>query len=890
MQAPLLTTKLNIPPLRPHHVPRSRLTSQLNSNLSAGNQLLRKLSFISAPAGYGKTTLVLEWLDQLSNLSAENFSPSRAAWLTLDENDNDPVRFISYILAAIQRIQPGYGDGTKALLGSAQLPPEEIILTTLLNEMDAISGVFFLVLDDYHSIHTPDIHQQVAFLLEHQPAHMHLVLVTREDPLLPLSRLRAGGDMVEIRQEDLRFSPEECAKFLQDVMGIPLSRAEIEALERRTEGWIAGLQLAAFSMQGLEDTTGFIRAFTGSHRFILDYLMEEVYRRQPKTTRDFLLKTSILDRLCGSLCDAVAGVESSQKILEHLDHANLFITPLDQSREWYRYHRLFADLLHHRLRQAKGIQESDLQNRASRWFEENNHLPESIEHAIKASNWERAKVLVSSINSEMLKRGENATLHRWYNQFPREVLLENPKICLDYCWILLLSGQFDKSVPLLDRLEKIAPENSAFLGEIMTAQAYQARGQGDNARMVDRSQQARKLLPKDSADSRGIVTLNLVLAYWHMGDMAATEETLTESLEAAKSSGNHYALITGKIFQGRVHAVRGKLKKAANFFHEAIEQGRQMPINALAHMDLGTLHYEWNNLEDSTQHLENALAISQRDKNDEFSAVGWMLLARTRLAQGNLAGAVEILSKSQELVQTGAIPVGNAARVNQMAVLLALAQGDLKAANMHAATLEDQLGSNQVARLDVHPFYRFLGITKARLMIANQELKAARQYLGDLESAAIQGDWGYGLIAVRVWQALAAEDMEKSIKYLREALQTAGPEGYLQTFIEAGPPLLPYLTEADRRGIGPGYVNRITEAIGIAGEIAADQSSLVEPLSPRELEVLGLLAAGLSNRQIAEKLIISLGTAKTHIHNIYGKLEVSNRAQAIARAREHHLV
>jgi LuxR family maltose regulon positive regulatory protein len=882
MQTPLLTTKLNIPPLRHDRVTRPRLVAHLNKGLMAGTRFLRKLSFVSAPAGYGKTTMVLEWLDQISILDPESKLGDSIAWVSVDESDNDPARFISYIIAAIQRVQPGYGEATAALVHSPQPPPWEAILTTLINEMAAIVQPFLLLLDDYHTIRTPEIHRQVGFLLEHQPHHMHLVLITREDPLLPLSRLRAGGQMVEIRQDELRFSPSECAEFLQVVMGIPLSGAEIAALERRTEGWIAGLQLAAFSLRGHDNPAGFVKAFTGSNRFVLDYLVEEVYKRQPVELQDFLLKTSILDRLSGPLCNAITGIDNSQEILENLEQVNLFIISLDQSRTWYRYHRLFAELLHHRLRGTVKLDEVDLNNRASQWFEANNFIGEAIDYAIAASNWDRAGSLVSNFTTEMLKRGEIATLIRWFDKFPQEVLLGNPRLCFNYCWPLLLSGQFEKAAPLLDHVERIAKDVPLFFGEVMAAQAYLARALGDHAKMVACSERALELLPKTSVESRGLVAINLGLAYWHMGMMEAAEEALTEAMETGKASDNHYSMLTALIFQGRVHAVRGQLHKAASYFQNALERGGRIPINALAHMDLGTLHYEWNNLEKSAQHLEAAIEFSRLGKNDEFVVSSWIRLARTRLAQGDQKSAVDILSKAQDRVQVGDIPIGTAARVAAMAVLVALARNDLGTALAHADQLNEQL--------DAHSFYRFLGLAKARLLIAQNDLEAASNYLKNLKETASKSGWGYGLIATQVWQALAAGDPAATMDYLVDALEKAEPEGYIQTFVEGGQKLIPHLREAARRGIEPDYVRRILDALGDTRTQSRDQTALVEPLSPRELEVLHLLIAGLSNRQIAEKLVISTGTAKTHVHNICGKLGARNRTEAAVRARELGLV
>ena len=883
MSAPLLTTKLNIPPLQPHLVKRPRLIAQLNYNLWHQEEFLRKLTLFSAPAGYGKTSLAIEWINTISqSQSFEAKSKIRTAWLSLGDSDNDPILFLAYIIAAIQRIEPTFGEGTNQLIQSPQPPPGEVILTTLLNEIAAIAQPFILVLDDYHSIQTPAIHQQLGIFIESQPSTMHLVLISREDPLLPIARLRAHSQLLEIRQEDLRFSYEECADFLQNAMGISLLTEHVAALERRTEGWIAGLQLAALSMQGHPDPADFIQAFTGSSRFVLDFLVEEVFNRQSRRIQEFLIKTSILDRLSGPLCDAITQSQDGQTLLETLEQTNLFIVPLDQSRSWYRYHRLFAELLRHRLRNSNRIKEADLHNSASRWFRQHDFIHEAFQHAVSAENWGLAAELVTNASTEMLKRGEVSTLMRWFGKFPQEVILANPRLCFDYCWPLLLTAQFETAAPLLDHVEKFAQEIPPFLGEVLAAQAFLARGQGDNARMVERSQRALKLLPKDSNNSRCLVSINLVLAYWHMGQMEATEQVLDEAIETSQAIGNTYSLMTAIIFKGRVFAVRGQLHQAAEFFQQAIVEGGKIPINALAHLDMATLHYEWNQLTESDQHLQAAIELCQRGQNNEFLVGSLMFLTRLRVAQGDFRGAHQVLTQAQDLIHTGEIPIGTAQRAVVTQTQLALTQEDLEG----ALQLADQLNDH----VDCHPFYRFIGTTKARLLIAQQKFEDARIYLEQLYQTALQNGWTYAQIAIRVWQALAAETQDSAVEFIEDALEMAQPGGFIRTFVEGRERLIPVLQEASRRGITPDYVGRILTSMQAADLIDPDQTPLVEPLSDRELEVLRLIVAGLSNREIAQNLVVSLGTAKTHIHNIYGKLEVNNRAQAIARAREFELV
>jgi LuxR family maltose regulon positive regulatory protein len=855
----LLATKFCIPTQRMGIIPRMRLVERLEAGLRQGEGFGRQLTLISAPAGYGKTTLAIKWL-QISKLPV--------GWLSLDESDNDPRRFITYLIAAMKQINENIGQAASAMLQSPQPPSSELLLTALVNEISCIPQSFVLVLDDYHVIHTPAIHNELAFLLEHQPTNLHLVITTREDPLLPIPRLRAQGQVLEIRQDDLRFTESEAALFLKSVMGLKLAPAEINALERRTEGWIAGLQLAALSMQGREDLSEFIRTFTGSSRFILDYLIEEVFKRQSLAVRDFLLKTSILERLSGSLCDAVAGETSSHGILESLEQANLFIVPLDQSRGWYRYHRLFAELLRHRLR-VHGIKEQDLHQRASLWFEENDFIEEAVQHALAARDWERSANLIGMVADEMLKRGEMLTLIGWYQALPKQMLDADLKLCFSYCWPLLLAGQLEIAAPLLERVEHTA-ENvpPEFLGEIFAAQAYLALGQGAHARMVEKSQQALALLPRSSLSSRGVVALNLGLAYWHMGQMQAAEEVLGEALHAAQSTENHYATLTAIIFQGRVCAVRGKLHQASKFFERAIQTGGEMPINTLAHLDLSSLYYEWNELDKSEEHLKKAILIL---------AACWIMNACLCSAQGDYAGTQAALDKAWALVNSGNASEATAARLDVAQVRLQLALGK-------PTTKWDQKLTEQV---DSHSFYRFLGVTKARTLPAAQ----VGPYLDALSQAAQANDWVYGLIAVRTLQAVTADTQDEAFEFLTDALHKAKDGGFFRSFVEAGDNLIPLLWEAIQRGVTPDYAARILAAMAENVDITpSGQGYLVEPLSEREIEVLRLVTSGMSNREIARQLFISPGTAKTHVHNLCGKLGVRNRTEAAMKAKELKLV
>lgn len=875
MIAPILQTKLCSPILRRETITRRRLLERLNAGLRQGEGFARRLTLVSAPAGFGKTTLVGEWVQGISQAGGAG-STLRTAWLSLDEADNDPLRFLAYVIAALEPFTDQVGQTLAPLLASPQPPPEEVLMTVFLNQVAVAAAPILLVLDDYHVIHTPLIHQRLAYILDHQPANLHLVIITREDPLLPVSRLRARNQILEIRQVELCFTEDEAALFLRNVMGLSLSTEQITALERRTEGWIAGLQLAALSMQGSADAGGFIQAFTGSNRFVLDYLVDEVFERQPAEIKDFLLKTSILERLSEALCDGVVEISNSQAVLEMIEQANLFIVPLDQELSWFRYHRLFAELLQHRLR-LSGIDSANLHRRASLWFEHNSLMSEAIRHALAAQDWQRAAMLIQQINSDYLKRGEVLTVIGWFQALPEEMLFTDPKLSFEYCWSLLLAGRYDLAAPLLERLEQVAQEIPAFLGEILAAQAYLARATGNHERMVVYSQRALELLPKSSLNSRGIVALNLGLAYWHMGKMQAAELVLAEALEAARATGNLYAGTTAMIFLGRVLAVRGQLRQAADVFHQAIDQGGEMPINVLAHMDLAALHYEWNELERSDRHLQKALALCLPSHNDEFLAGCYLMESSLRIAQGNLAGAEAALDKVGAQASAGKISPSMAARLDAARVHFLLAEGEPV----------EEWNHRLVETADFHPFYRFLGVTKAWTMPESK----AQAYLAEIGKIAQTNEWTYGLVAARAFQAALAHNQDEALAYLTEALNLGESGGFVRTFVDLGKKLIPHLRAAAARGIYPAYVERIHSAsLGETAPAHPSQESLIEPLSERELEVLRLVTAGLSNREIAEKLFISTGTAKSHIHNLCGKLGVRNRTEAAMKAKELSLV
>lgn len=898
---PLLTTKLHIPSVRPELVPRPRLVERLNAGLGQAEGFTRRLTLISAQAGFGKTTLVTEWLQHLRATSLQGQAGAAECcftWLSLDENDNDPARFLAYLAAALQKIDRAIGQAARSMLGAPQLPSPELLLTGLINAIAVTSRPFILVLDDYHLIRMLPIHQQLAFLLEHLPPQMHLVIATREDPPLPLSRLRARGQMVEVRQADLRFSEEETAGFLRQVMQPQLSSADIAALHRRTEGWVAGLQLATLSMQGHDDVHQLVQSFTGSYRYILDYLIEEVFQRQAADAQDFLLKTSILDRLSVPLCDAVAERDDSHRMLLALEHGNLFIIPLDESRQWYRYHRLFVDLLRHRLQVGESqTAVSLLHQRASQWYQAEGYMADAVHHALAGYDWERAANLILDAGDTMLKRGEVVTLLRWYRALPEGEVRARPRVCLGYSWVLILTGQIEAADAYLEQAERAAPDaadrdgQTTFLGEVIAAQAYIARVRGDDHRTIALSQRALALLPQADPDVRAVLAVNMGIAHWNSGHLLEAQQALTEARDAAHQAGNHYARLVALGFLGVIEATWGRLHQAAELYERAIRSEARLSPVALAHNELGALLYEWNDLEAAAENLQRGIELSQRSGNREIQAGGYRILARLKQARGDGAAALDALEKAHQLTRDNALSPLTHARNGACHVQIALAQDDLATAIRWA----EQVTENA----DASPFYQLLGLTPARLLLAKNEKAAAAEQLESCYQTAVRGDWQYGVVEVRALQALAAPIPTAALAFLADALTLAEPEGYVRTFVGKGEPMAALLQAAVLQGIAPVYVGKLLAAIGVSEyeSIQAPPSHpyalaqpLVEPLSKRERDVLHLLADGQTNQEIAQALCVSINTVKTHLKNIYGKLGVSNRREAATQAKKLGLV
>ena len=599
----LLATKLYAPILRAGLVPRPHLLQRLTAGLAC------RLTLVSAPAGFGKTTLTAAWL----------YGAGRAhTWLSLDEADNDPVRFTAYLLAALQKIDPHIGQAAQALMQAPQPPPPEALLTSLLNDIAVTPEPFVLVLDDYHLIQALPIHQQMGFLLEHQPPQMHLVITTREDPPLPVARLRARGQITEIRQADLRFTEEEAADFLRRLMGLDLSTADVAALQRHTEGWIAGLQLAALSMQGSDDVQHFVRSFTGSHRYILDYLLEEVFRQQRAGVQDFLVKTSVLDRLAAPLCDAVTQrADDSRDLLLALEQANLFLVPLDDSRQWYRYHRLFRDLL--RTQRAE-LDVAALHLRAAHWFEQNGLLDEAMNHALAAQDWDEVERLIEPASAQAINHGQFATLNRWLDALPEARLRGSAELAALKGWAQLSLGQFVAVGTWADLAHDLLPADALPFSQalVVCLQIYVAQIRSDIPQVVELAHQALSLLEKgDPHGLRGAALANLGSAQVVMGDIPAATRTYRELARLGQEAGHPISAVSALGSLAWLLRLQGNPREALALCQQALDlcvdaRGETLPLAGQALVGLGMIYYDLNELTRAREHLVKGLELGKQ--------------------------------------------------------------------------------------------------------------------------------------------------------------------------------------------------------------------------------------------------------------------------------------
>lgn len=909
-EAALLATKRYVPRRRGALVSRPRLLARLEQG--AGNPL----TLIAAPAGSGKTTLLADWL-------ATPPADRRAtAWVSLDAGDNDSVRFWAYVLTALQEAGAGVSAHTLALLQAQQPPPMASILTAMINDLAAANREAVLVLDDYHVIQSQPIHDALAFLLDHLPPQLHLVIATREDPPLPLPRLRARGHLTEVRAADLRFAPGEAAAFLTTVMGLHLGADDLAVLETRTEGWIAGLQLAALSMQGRADPSGFIQAFAGNDRYIVDYLVTEVLQRQPEATRRFLLETAILDRLSGPLCDAVTGSTGGTEMLERLERGNLFVAPLDDTRHWYRYHHLFADVLRARLQGEHPGRALTLHRNASAWYERAGAMADAVRHALAGEDTARAADLVELAAPDLRRSRQEATLLQWCQAIPDDLMRSRPVLCVNHAAALLSCGELAGVAERLHDAEQwlarmppgataegplpagmVVVDHAEFRrlpGQIAVYRAGLALVQGDLAPTVAHARHALELLDTSDLMWRGAALAILGLAAWAHGDLAGAYQSYAEGMALLRQAGNIPDAIVGAVTLADVRIAQGRLPEAQRLYERALHLAatQDPPVlrgTADMHVGLSALACEADDLEAAARHLEISMDLGEHAGFAQNPYRWCVAMARLHVARGDLEGALTHLHEAERRYAGDFSP--NVRPVSAMIAQVWVAQGRLDEASAWARSL----GLSATDEPDY--LHEFSLLTLARLLLARaaqegreEALEQAITLLERLLCVAEAGErWG-SVIGFLVVHALACQqqgDLAAALASLERALVLAEPAGYVRTFVDEGEAMRGLLRQI--AGTSPAHASarRVLRAFGSGApaEPAPQRvTGLVEPLTAREAEVLRLIAAGLRNQEIADQLFISLPTVKRHVANAYGKLEASHRTEAVAKAKALRLL
>lgn len=915
--APLLATKLYLPRPRTHIVARPRLLARLEAGLRG------PLTLIAAPAGFGKTTLLADWLRR------PTVAHRPVAWLTLDAGDSDPVQFFRYLISALQTLDPSIGATLLPLLRSAQPPPLQPLLMVLVNDLTRAPEGSLLVLDDYHVVDAPAIHQALTFLLDHLSPQFHLLVASRVDPPLPLSRLRARGELVEIRAADLRFNSEEAAAFLQEVMGLPLSAADVAAVEARTEGWIAGLQLAALSLQELPaaEVSAFIDSFTGSHRFVVDYLVDEVLANQPPHIQAFLLKTSILDRLCGPLCAAIAEIATtaSQQLLEQLERANLFMVPLDEERHWYRYHHLFAQVLNERLLSSatqEGV--AGLHRRAATWFEQQGAIAEAVKHALAAQDWEASARLIEAHGWLLVVQGQGQLVRSWFKTLPEKLLRGQPYL-LDLQAGLLFGAN---DIEAAERTMQAAEEASLMSGindpsrpiaaYAALMRANIARARGDIAQCSEHARQALSLLPPSEVIRRSVATLGIALIFRATGDVGPiNEELVSSAVVSAQRAGNMLTLFNTMLAMAEFYWMQGRLRQATAAYHKASGVAPHLfALQALTngasyYCGLGRILYEQNELDAAEQHLLQGQEMIRRGRQTHGDVVttGYLTLARLQQARGNGEAALVTLRELQTVAHERKFAPYLLARTHAAAAELALQQDDLAGA-LRWAESNEWRGGDELDYLYEQEWLVWVRVQMAQSRHNGSDtlLTNALHLLDKLLTRAEAHKRMASVLYILILRALLLQEQGNAgaaVATLADALQLASPEGYLRPFVDEGRAMAALLVQAIKAEQLPPALRRYAEMLldilhqeGVEGIteslVSAPGTPLQLPggefLTQREIEVLQLLATGRSNQAIAQELVVEIGTVKRHVSNIMGKLQVQSRLEAVVRARALNLI
>jgi LuxR family maltose regulon positive regulatory protein len=909
----LLATKLHLPGPRPGFVPRPRLVGRLDDGLARG------LVLVCAPAGYGKTVALGDWARR---------SGRAVAWLSLDAGDNDPVRFWRHVLAAVGPARPGVAERVLPLFGPP--PPSQFdgLVTALINELAAQPGddEAVLILDDYHLIDAQAIHGSLLLLLEHPPPGLQVVLASRSDPPLPLGRLRARGQLTELRATDLRFTADEAALLLQQLAEEPdsaLSDADVAALTARTEGWAAGLQLAGLSLRGHTDAAGFVAAFSGSHRYVLDYLTGEVLERLDEQVRTFLLETSVLERLSGQLCDAVTGQTASQALLERSERAGLFLVALDDVRGWWRYHHLFADLLRARLQQQRPARVVTLHQAAAAWHEQHDLADDAVRHALAAGDAVRTARLIERYFDAAFQQGQRATIQRWLAALPADLVHARGRLELAQAWMAVVGGRVEAAGVALDAAERASAQAAQEPFEpsvgragsllantgaaITTARGWLAWLRGDATGTTTLAAHARGELNDGDWLLSSMCQVELALADRLRGRLDEAERGLASSIGRWRAAGERGSAVSVCDYLGLVHIAQGRLDAALRTYQMALEiaaePGRPaLPCAGIAYAGMAEVEYQRDELDAALKHLTEGIARLRPASYTAPLATSLARLSRIRQATGDAAGALEAINEAERVAPSPA--VGSLVNpVPAQRARLLLAQGNIAAAarwtQQHGLRPEDEPGYPQELEY----------LVLARVLIAQHRPNAALALLDRLLARAAAQDRTGSVIEIQALQALALAaggDEPAAVHILADALTLAGPQGYLRVFIDEGLPmraLLGPIVAALRarppsiQGITPGHLARLTQAFdrrpaapGSGPGTPTGMPGLIDPLTRRELEVLAMLAAGTANQAIAEELFVTVFTVKKHVSHVLGKLGAANRTEAVARARELGLI
>ena len=863
MSAPLLRTKLFMPS-NPTGIARPTLMARL------GDSLKRHLTLVCAPAGYGKTTLVSHWLKG---------RPIPTAWLSLDEADNDAERFWRYSITALQALSSDSEDALAAL--KPPLSSRET-LTQLINVLTDLAQESVLVWDDYHEMVSEEIHDSVMFFLEHLPPHLHIIMTSRHEPPLPLSRMRVRGQLLELSANDLRFSHSEAASFLNEVMGLALSEKEVAALEARTEGWVASLQLAALTLQNSSDPKAAIATFAGTAHHVFDYLLSEVLNQQDKEMQAFLLQTSLLERFNAELCGAVTGVENANELLERIQKARLFLLPLDETRTWFRYHHLFAETLQQRLKQLRPERIPDLHASAAEWLEANGFTDEAVRHVIAGGDMERAVTLVEKHDRRfMWLRDELTTLRRWLQALPEEVIRARPRLCLDTAWLQIGQRGSERWLEDAERLLK-EKDDAAMRGELAILWAEVAINKGDVEAALEQLDRSLELLPKEDVILRGMATQSRGYVLRVRGNVREAEATLRKAVHLTQQCGNKISELFALTDLGEVLKAQARLSEAKQVFEQAVARAREGHKEATdsacaALIGMADVEREWNQLARAKSHALKGLELARQARFSAVEVYAQVVLAQISQAQSDTSQADEHLRSAEAILSLQ--DVRRRERLDAERVRLYLWQGKLAKALRWAQTEQTTNRQGQEERER---------ITLARALLAQGKIDEGLSLIRALLKPAQRAGRTVSIIELKVFEALALESKghtNEALEVFGVALKLAEPEGFIRLFIDEGQPVLTLLQRDLAEGVAPAYVSKLLTSFETPEKDAT--SGL---LTKRELEILKLIAEGLSNDAIAEKLIRSLGTVKTHTSNIYSKLGVKNRTEAVARARELELL